>query len=75
MAQPKSKGARLRPVHLLLLLPFIAMLWVGFYNRAEPSLADIPFFYWFQLLWIPVGALLLWPVYRAEDRDNDGRPQ
>jgi hypothetical protein len=51
------------------------MLWVGFYNRAEPSLAGIPFFYWFQLLWIPVGALLLWPVYRAEDRDSGGRPQ
>jgi cytochrome b561 len=73
MAQSKRHGARLRAVHLLLLLPFIAMLWVGFYNRAEPSIAGIPFFYWFQLLWIPLGAVLLWPVYRAEDRDNDGR--
>lgn len=75
MAQSKPKGTRLRPVHLLLLLPFVAMLWVGFYNRAEPSVAGIPFFYWFQLLWIPLGAVLLWPVYRAEDRDNDGRRQ
>jgi len=70
-----QKGARLRPIHLLLLLPFAAMLWVSFYNRAEPSLIGIPFFYWFQLLWIPLGALLLWPVYRAEDRDNNGRQQ
>jgi hypothetical protein len=75
MAQSKPKGTLLRPVHLLLLLPFIAMLWVALYNRAEPSIAGIPFFYWFQLLWIPLGALLLWPVYRAEDRDNDRRRQ
>lgn len=68
-------GARLRPIHLLLLIPFVAMLWVSVYNRAEPSLAGIPFFYWFQLLWIPLGALLLWPVYRAEDRDNGGPSQ
>jgi hypothetical protein len=60
---------KFRLVHILLLVPFVAMLWVGFYNRAEPEWAGIPFFYWFQMLWIPLGALLLWPVYRAEERD------
>jgi hypothetical protein len=60
---------KFRLVHILLLVPFVAMLWVGFYNRAEPAWAGIPFFYWFQMLWIPLGALFLWPVYRAEERD------
>ena len=44
------------------------MLWVPFYDRLEPAWAGIPFFYWYQMLWIVLGALLLWPVYRAEER-------
>lgn len=54
-----------RPVRLLLALPFIAVLWVPFYNRIGPELWGVPFFYWYQLFWIPLGALLLYPVYRA----------
>lgn len=64
----RRRGFRL--VHLLLLLPFVAVLWVPFYNSAEPSLAGIPFFYWYQLLWIPLGALILLPVYLVEERDS-----
>jgi uncharacterized membrane protein len=64
-----KRAAKFRLVHVLLLVPFVAMLWVGFYNRVEPEFLGIPFFYWFQMIWIPLGALLLWPVYRAEERD------
>ncbi len=50
---------------LLLLLPFIGLLWVPFYNTdALPSLFGFPFFYWYQLLWVPVTAFLIWLVYR-----------
>src|SRR6202008_607704 len=31
---------------LLLLLPFVALLWVPFYNSIEPTLLGFPFFYW-----------------------------
>lgn len=34
----------------LLLLPFIGLLWVPFYNFKEPQLLGFPFFYWYQLL-------------------------
>jgi hypothetical protein len=51
---------------LLFIIPFAAALWVPFYNRLEPSLAGIPFFYWYQLLWILLGALIVWIVYRAD---------
>jgi len=61
MQQPKKRGFRLS--YLLLLVPFAAMLWVSFYDRAEPSLAGIPFFYWYQLLWIVLGALILLPAF------------
>jgi hypothetical protein len=55
----------LRAIHILLAIPYIAMLWVPFYNRVEPRLAGIPFFYWYQLLWILLGSLLLFVVWRA----------
>jgi hypothetical protein len=43
---------------LLLLIPFIALLWPPFYNFKSPELLGIPFFYWFQLLWIFITAIL-----------------
>jgi hypothetical protein len=66
MAGPKRR--RLHPVYLCLLLPFIALLWVPFYNRALPDLFGIPFFYWYQMLWIPLGTVCIAPVYLFEER-------
>ena len=68
MAANGRRRGGVRLVHLLLAVPFAAMIWIGFYNRTEPTLAGIPFFYWYQLLWIPLGALLLLPVYLVEER-------
>jgi Protein of unknown function (DUF3311) len=48
----------------LLVLPFIGLLWLPFYNDPLPSLWGFPFFYWYQLLWVPLTALLIWIVYR-----------
>ena len=64
----RPKGG-FRSIHLLLLLPFVATLWVPFYNRALPELAGIPFFYWYQILWVVLTALILWVVYLAEGRE------
>jgi Protein of unknown function (DUF3311) len=48
---------------LLLLIPFIALLWPPFYNMTDPPLFGIPFFYWYQMLWIILTALLTMIVY------------
>ena len=53
---------------LLLLIPFVAVLWVPFYNSVEPSLLGIPFFYWYQMLWTILGALCIVPVYLYQER-------
>jgi hypothetical protein len=50
---------------ILLLLPFIGLLWLPFYNQATPELLGFPFFYWYQLLWVPVTAFLIWVVFRS----------
>jgi hypothetical protein len=55
-----------RWARLLLLIPFVAMLWVSSYNSAEPMIAGIPFFYWYQLLWILIGAAIIGFVYVLE---------
>ena len=68
-----AKKSRFRASYLLLLLPYVAMLWVPSYNRIAPELAGIPFFYWYQLLWIPLGALILLPAWLADSRDSDAR--
>jgi hypothetical protein len=37
-------------VWILLLLPFVGLLWVPFYNFLEPALFGFPFFYWYLSL-------------------------
>ena len=51
---------------LLLLLPFIGVLWVPFYNAADPMIAGVPFFYWYQLAWIPLSSVIIAIVYFVE---------
>jgi len=50
---------------LILLIPYIALLWLPFYNDTHPSFAGFPFFYWYQLLWVPLTSLLIYVVYRG----------
>ncbi len=52
-------------MRLLLLLPFMGLLWVPFYNGRDPVLFGFPFFYWYQLAWVPLTMLLTWVVYRS----------
>jgi quinol-cytochrome oxidoreductase complex cytochrome b subunit len=49
--------------YILLLIPFIAILWVPSYAGASPELAGIPFFYWYQFLWVLISAVLTAFVY------------
>jgi hypothetical protein len=55
---------------LLLLLPFVGLLWVPFYNDRLPEFMGFPFFYWYQLAWVPVSSLLTWLVYRGMKHDR-----
>lgn len=66
MANPPGARRKFHPAYLLLLVTFAAMLSVPFYNRAEPVLLGVPFFYWYQLLWIPLGAVVIAIVYFLE---------
>jgi hypothetical protein len=58
-----------------LVIPFVALLWVGSYSRLTPAFIGIPFFYWYQMLWVPVSAALTYTAYvlvRREERARKG---
>jgi uncharacterized membrane protein len=44
---------------LLLLIPFVALLWVPFYNRIDPTIFGIPFFYWYQFVWVILTSVII----------------
>jgi hypothetical protein len=46
-----------------LAVPFVALLWVPFYASGGPSLGGVPFFYWYQMLWVPLSVLLMFIAY------------
>jgi hypothetical protein len=60
----------MRPFWLLLLIPYIGLLWVPFYNRLAPDLFGFPFFYWYQLAFVPVASFLTYLVYRQVRDDR-----
>jgi hypothetical protein len=47
----------------LLLIGIAATLIVPIYARTTPKLGDFPFFYWYQLILVPVTAILAWIAY------------
>jgi uncharacterized protein DUF3311 len=67
MVEPGKKRGGWSWWYLLLLVQLIAVLWPPFYNGIEPAWGGMPFFYWYQLLWILLGALLTAIVYFATE--------
>ena len=52
----------------LLIVPLLGTLFPFIYNSNDPELIGIPFFYWYQMLWIPLSVLCTLIVYRATRR-------
>lgn len=48
---------------VIFLALFAVTLWVPLYNRIEPRLFGVPFFYWFQFVWIIVSAIVTGVAY------------
>lgn len=49
--------------YALLLASFVGVLWVPFFNRVEPEIWGVPFFFWYQFLWVVISALITALVY------------
>jgi hypothetical protein len=57
--------------YLLLIVQVPLALCIPFYDKIEPTLSGIPFFYWFQLSMVLAGAALTAIVYFATERAED----
>jgi hypothetical protein len=63
-SRPRDKSpATWLAVTILLLAVVGAALWVPLYARAQPKLGPFPFFYWYQLVLVPVVAIASWLCY------------
>jgi hypothetical protein len=58
-----NNRSRRRGWYVLLLAPFVGLLFPGWYAQATPKLFGFPFFYWYQFAWVIAAALLTGIVY------------
>jgi hypothetical protein len=54
--------------YLLFLVQWAAALWPPFYNSVDPAWLGMPFFYWYQLLWVLISAVITGFVYLVTQR-------
>ena len=57
-AHSRKSAAIWTAVTLLLAIAILGTLWIPLYARSSPRLGPFPFFYWFQLIWVPLSATL-----------------
>lgn len=62
-------------IGVCLAIPFAAMLWVSSYARVSPAFIGIPFFYWYQLMWVLITTALTVIAYRLWQHDQRSRGQ
>ena len=62
-ASPTKRPAIKVVVAVMLIVAVVGALWVPIYARTLPKLGVFPFFYWYQLILVPVIAILCWISY------------
>ncbi len=62
-APPTNKGL-LVLAGVLLAIPIVALCWVSTYARETPKLGGVPFFFWYQFLWVFITAALTYAAHR-----------
>jgi hypothetical protein len=70
MSEQPAPARRGRWGRILLIVPFIALLFPTLYAHADPRLSGIPFYIWYQFLWVILGVAITGIVY-AIDRRGD----
>ncbi|MEV5956603.1 DUF3311 domain-containing protein [Streptomyces sp. NPDC051987] len=76
-ASDVTRAAAVTPLRVVIALclaaPFVGMLWVGSYARTDPEFIGIPFFYWYQMLWVLLSTALTVIAHQLWQRDQRAR--
>jgi len=51
-------------VGVLVAIPVVALMWVSSYAHETPRLWGVPFFFWYQFLWVFLAAGCTYAAYR-----------
>ena len=62
--RPPTNKTLIAIASVLLLIPVVALLWVGSYARETPKLGGFPFFFWYQFLWVFICAGCTYAAHR-----------
>ena len=57
-------------IYWLFVLPFFGAFLPWIYNTRDPELIGIPFFYWYQMAWVPLSVIITVFVYRQTRGDR-----
>lgn len=71
---PPANRTLLAIAGVLLVIPMIALAWVGSYARTDPKLWGFPFFIWYQFLWVFLCSAMTFTAYRLVLRARPHRP-
>ncbi|GAB3568161.1 DUF3311 domain-containing protein [Spelaeicoccus albus] len=58
---------------VLIAVAIVMPLCVPIYARMDPTLGGIPFFYWYQMLWVIGDAILVTIAYFVVKKEDDRR--
>jgi hypothetical protein len=61
---PPANKTLLALAGICLAIPVVALLWVSSYAKEDPKLGGIPFFFWYQFLWVFLCAGLTYTAHR-----------
>jgi len=68
---PRRTGAWVL-ITVLVLISILGTLIVPIYARSSPYIGAFPFFYWYQLLWVPFVAIMMAICYLVSTRRSRG---
>ncbi|MCU1586008.1 MAG: hypothetical protein JWM49_2564 [Microbacteriaceae bacterium] len=75
-AVPTRGAARPAPYivsGILIVTGIVLPLLIPIYARLAPTLFGMPFFYWYQMLWVLIDSVLLWICYILVTREDRRR--
>jgi hypothetical protein len=64
VSMPPTRRGLLVAAGICLLIPLVALLWVSSYSKETPRLGGIPFFFWYQFLWVLITSMLTYTAHR-----------